>query len=133
MAVTDSLADMLTIIRNGSRTYKDAVNVKNSKFGRQVLEIFKAEGYIRNFKVIDDKNKRFVKVYLKYKDKGKISCITDIKRVSKPGLRRYVTRDKIPRPLRGLGTAVLSTSKGLVTDDGARKVKVGGEVICYIW
>ena len=132
MAVTDTIADMLTIIRNGSRAKKDKVDVKNSKLGRDVLSIFKNEGYIKNFKVIDDKKQGVVRIYLKYEE-GRTPIITQIKRISKPGLRVYVNKNEIPKVLNGLGIAVMSTSKGVFTDQEARKQKTGGEVICHIW
>ena len=133
MAVTDSIADMLTVIRNGSRANKEKVDVKNSKIGQKILTIFKAEGYIKNYKVIDDKKQGLIRVYLKYRQQDKKPSITQIKRISTPGLRRYAKRTEVPKPLRGLGTAILSTPKGVITDKQARKEKVGGEVICYIW
>ena len=133
MSVTDPIADMLTIIRNGSRTKKTKVDVKNSKMAQKILEIFKKEDYIKNFKVIEDTNQGSIRVYLKYDGVSKKPSITQIKRISTPGLRRYTNNTDIPKPLSGLGTAILSTSKGVITDKEARKVKMGGEVICYIW
>jgi small subunit ribosomal protein S8 len=133
MPITDSIADMLTIIRNGSRAKKEKVDVKNSRMSREVLNILKQEGYINNFKVIEDKKQGVIRVYLKYDEENKSPAITQIKRVSKPGLRAYVKKEDIPRVLRGLGTAVISTHKGIVSDRKARKEKIGGEVICYVW
>jgi small subunit ribosomal protein S8 len=133
MAVTDAIADMLTVIRNGARAKKEKVDVKNSKIGQKILSIFKSEGYIKNYKVIDDKRQGTIRVYLKYNQQDKKPSITQIERISRPGLRRYAKRTEVPKPLRGLGTAVLSTPKGVITDKEARKEKVGGEVICYIW
>jgi small subunit ribosomal protein S8 len=133
MAVTDSIADMLTIIRNGSRAKKEKVDVKNSRMHQKILDIFKKEVYIKNFKVIDDKKQGMIRVYLKYQEEDGKPFITQIKRVSKPGLKVYVTKEKVPKVLSGLGTSVISTSKGLMTGKEARKEKTGGEVICYIW
>ena len=133
MAITDSIADMLTIIRNGSRAKKEKVDVKNSGPCQKILDIFKKEGYIKNFKVIDDKRQGMIRVYLKYNQADRKPSITQIKKISRPGLKTYVNREKLPRVLSGMGTAVISTSKGMMTDKEARKEKVGGEVICHIW
>ena len=133
MPVTDSIADMLTVVRNGSRAEKEKVDVKNSLMGQQILNIFKKEGYIKNFKVIEDKKQGTIRVYLKYGDENKTPLITQIRRVSKPGLRVYVEKGDVPRVLSGLGTAVITTSKGVLTGKEARKEKIGGEVVCYIW
>lgn len=132
MPVTDSISDMLTVIRNGSRAGKDKVDVKRSRLGEDILKILKKEGYISNFKSIEDKKQGVIRVYLKYNE-GKSPVMTDIKRISKPGLRIYVTNDDIPRVLNGFGIAVISTSRGVMTDRDARKEKVGGEVLCYAW
>ncbi|MDD5680827.1 MAG: 30S ribosomal protein S8 [Candidatus Omnitrophica bacterium] len=132
MPVTDSISDMLTVIRNGSRAGKDKVDVKRSRLCEDILKILKKEGYISNFKSIEDKKQGVIRVYLKYNE-GKSPVMTDIKRISKPGLRIYVTNDNIPRVLNGFGIAVISTSRGVMTDKDARKEKVGGEVLCYAW
>jgi len=133
MSVTDPIADMLTIIRNGARTKKEKVDVKNSKLSQEILAVFKKERYIKNYKVIEDKKQGMIRVYLKYKAGDKSSFITQIKRVSKPGLRIYIKKEKVPKVLSGLGTSVITTPKGLMTGKEARKAKIGGEVICYIW
>ncbi len=133
MAVTDTIADMLTILRNGSRAKKEKVDVKNSRLNRDILAVFKKEGYIKNFKTIDDKRQGIIRIYLSYEEGGKKPSITQIKRISRPGLRIYVSRENVPRVLRGYGTAVLSTSKGVMADKEAKKEGAGGEVICYIW
>ena len=132
MPITDLIADMLTIVRNGSRAKKEKADVKNSRLNREILAIFKKEGYIKNFKNIDDKKQGVIRVYLKY-DKDRKPFITQIRRISKPGLRIYVNKENVPKVLSGLGAAVISTSKGVLTDREARKEKVGGEVVCYIW
>lgn len=133
MPITDSIADMLTIIRNGSRAKKEKVDVKNSRMNQEILNILKREGYIKNFKTIDDKKQGIIRVYLKYREDNRKPLITHIKRVSKPGLRVYVQKEEIPKILSGLGMAIISTSKGVISDKEARKEKTGGEVICYVW
>ncbi len=132
MSVTDPISDMLTIVRNGSRAKKEKVDAKNSRLSREILNIFKKEGYIKNFKIIDDKKQGVIRVYLKYEE-DKAPLITQIKRISKPGLRIYANKENVPRVLNGLGIAVISTSMGVLTDKEARKENVGGEVVCYIW
>ena len=132
MAVTDSIADMLTIIRNGSFAKKDIVEVKGSKLAAQILDIFKKESFIVNYKLIKDNKQGILRVYLKYAKDG-APAILGIKRVSRPGLRMYKPADELPKVYGGLGLAVISTSKGLMTDNQAREKKVGGEVLCYIW
>ncbi len=132
MAVTDSIADMLTIIRNGSFAKKDVVEVKGSKLAAEILNIFKKENFIVNYKLIKDNKQGILRVYLKYAKDG-APAILGIKRVSKPGLRIYKPSDELPKVYGGLGLAVISTSKGLMTDNQAREQKVGGEVLCYIW
>ena len=132
MAVTDPIANMLTIVRNGSRVHKEKVDLKKSRINEEILKIFKKEGYIKNFRVIDDKRQGMIRAYLKY-EKDSSPIITQIKRISKPGLRIYVNKEKVPKVLNGLGIAVISTSRGIMTDRDAKKEKVGGEVLCYIW
>ena len=132
MPVTDPIADMLTIIRNGSRSKKEKVDVKRSNLTEDILKIFKHEGYISNFKPIEDKKQGVIRVYLRYNE-DKSPVITEIKRISKPGLRVYVPNNNIPRVLSGFGIAVLSTSRGVMTNKDARREKIGGEVLCYAW
>ena len=132
MPITDSIADALTIIRNGSRARKDKVDIKRSRLSEEILKIFKREGYISNFKAIEDKKQGVIRVYLRY-NPDKSPIITGIKKISKPGLRVYVGNDNIPKVLSGFGIAVISTSRGLMTDKEARKEKIGGEVLCYAW
>ncbi len=131
MSRTDLIADNLTIIRNAIMAKKENVNVPASNTTKSILDILKKEGYIDNFKLIEDKKQGIVRVYLKY-IAGK-SAIMNIKRISKPGLRVYVKADKIPLVLRGKGLAVISTSKGMMTNKEARQLRLGGEVIAYIW
>jgi small subunit ribosomal protein S8 len=132
MVMTDPVADMLTRIRNASSANHDQVDVPASHLKKELARIFKEEGYIRDYKVIEEGSKSTIRVFMKYgPNKGKV--ITGIKRISKPGLRVYARRDEIPRVLGGLGCAVLSTSQGVMTDKQARIKGVGGEVICYVW
>jgi small subunit ribosomal protein S8 len=131
MSLNDPISNLLTIIRNGIRVNMQTVDIPASKMAGRILEIFKGDGYIEDFRLMKDGTQGTYKVYLKYKNK--ISSIIGLKRVSKPGLRVYTQNDKVPRVLNGLGTAVISSSKGVVSDREARKMKVGGEVLCYIW
>ncbi|KNF08033.1 30S ribosomal protein S8 [Gottschalkia purinilytica] len=132
MVMTDPIADMLTRIRNSNNAKHDTVDIPASNMKKSLANILLEEGFIKGFDVIEDGKQGIIRVQLKYgKDNEKI--ITGLKRISKPGLRVYVKSDEIPRVLGGLGIAVLSTSKGIVTDKVARKEAVGGEVICYVW
>lgn len=132
MTLTDPIANMLTMIRNAVMAKHEAVEVPASKLGEAIIDILKKEGYIENFKRIDDKKQGVLKIYLKY-DENKKSVIMGLKKISRPGLRIYVERDKIPHVLNGLGLAVISTSKGMLTGAQARQQKIGGEVILHIW
>jgi len=132
MAVTDSVADMLTVIRNGSFAKKSTVEVRGSKLSEEVLGIFKKESFISNYKLIKDNKQGILRVYLKYYKDG-APAILGIKRISKPGLRIYKKADELPKVYGGLGLAVISTSRGLMTDSQAKDQKIGGEVLCYIW
>ena len=132
MVMTDPVADFLTRIRNGNMVMHETVEAPSSRIKVAIAGIMKEEGYIKDFEYIEDAKQGIIRIYLKYgPDKQKV--ITGIKRISKPGLRVYVKKDEVPRVLGGLGTAVLSTSRGLMTDKKARKEGVGGEVVCYIW
>ena len=132
MSFSDPISNLLTIVRNASHTQKETVDVPASKLLEKVLGIMKNDGYIADVRLLKDSKQGTLKVYLKY-SAGKKSAIMGIKRISKPGLRVYATGDKLPKVLNGLGTAVISTSKGVITDREARKLKVGGEVLCYVW
>ena len=132
MAVTDPIADMLTMVRNASSAKKEVVEVKNSRLTEEIIKIFKRERFISNYKVIKNSKQGVLRIYLQYLKDGK-PAILGIKKISKSGLRVYKKADDLPQVLGGLGTAVISTSKGLLTDVQARGNKVGGEVICYIW
>lgn len=132
MAVTDPIADMLTRIRNANSAGHPTVEVPCSKIKKAIAETLKNEGFIQDYEIIEDGKQGIIKIYLKY-GPNKERVITGIKRISKPGLRIYVGKDQIPKVLGGLGIAILSTSKGVMTDKQARKEGVGGEVICYVW
>ncbi len=132
MVMTDPVADFLTRIRNGNMVMHETVEAPSSKIKVSIAEIMKEEGYIKDYEYIQDGKQGIIRVYLKY-GPNKEKVITGIKRISKPGLRVYVKKDEIPKVLGGLGTAVISTSKGLMTDKSARKTGLGGEVVCYIW
>ena len=131
MSRTDLIADVFTIIRNAIMIKKDAVDLPASNNIKSIIAILKKYEYIDNFKLIEDKKQGLVRVYLKY-IAGK-SAIRNIKRISKPGLRVYVKGKKVPSVLRGRGLAIVSTSKGILTDTEARELGVGGEIIGYIW
>ena len=132
MAVTDPIADALTILRNASFAKKQVAELRNSKIVEEILKIFKKEGFISNYKIIKDTKQGLLRVYLTY-DKDGTPAILGIKRISKPGLRIYKQSDELPKVYGGLGVAVISTSKGMMTDNEARAGSMGGEVICYTW
>ncbi len=131
MALNDPISNLLTIIRNGKQVNKESVDIPASKLGEKILLIFKDDGYIEDFRLMKNDVQGTFKVYLKYE--AKKSVIVGLRRISKPGLRVYKQFKEIPRVLNGLGTAVISTSKGVMSDREARKQKIGGEVLCYIW
>lgn len=131
MVMTDPIADMLTRIRNATIVRDKVVEVPLSKVKKELAKIFKEEGYIADYEIIDDNKQGIVRLYLKYNGKEKV--ISGLKRISKPGLRVYAGKDEIPKVLGGLGIAVMSTSKGIMTDRQARAEGIGGEVICYVW
>jgi small subunit ribosomal protein S8 len=130
--MTDPLADMLARIRNAGRAGHDKVDIPASRMKIALARIFKEEGFIKNYKVIKDNRQGILRVYLRYDDEQK-PLIQRIERVSRPGLRVYVGHEDLPKVQGGLGVAVISTSKGVITDRQARKLKVGGEVLCQIW
>lgn len=132
MSRTDPIADAFTMIRNATAVKKPAVNIPSSKLLEKILEILKRDGFIENFKKVEDSKQGILRVHLKFDKEGK-PAISGLKRISKSSLRVYVAKDEIPYVLRGLGTAIITTSKGIFTDKEARKMKIGGEVICYIW
>ncbi len=132
MVMTDPIADFVTRIRNGNMRKFDVVEAPASKIKRQIAEILKAEGYVKDVEYVEDNKQGVIRVFLKYGKNGE-KVITNLKRISKPGLRVYVKSDDVPKVLNGLGTAIISTSTGVVTDKVARETNVGGEVIAYIW
>ena len=132
MHITDPVADMLTRIRNANSAKHDTVDVPASKMKKSIAQILLDEGYIKSFTVIDDGLQGIIRITLKYNG-GKEKVITGLRRVSKPGLRVYVGADELPRVLRGMGIAIISTSKGIMTDKKAREAHVGGEVLAFIW
>jgi small subunit ribosomal protein S8 len=132
VVMTDPIADMLTRIRNANAVRHESVEIPASKIKRQIAEILKREGFIRDAEYIDDGKQGVIRIFLKYGPNNE-RVITGLKRISKPGLRVYVKSTEVPRVLRGLGIAILSTSKGVMTDKEARQAKVGGEVLAYIW
>ena len=132
MAVTDPIADALTILRNASFAKKEVAELRNSKQLEAILKILKKEGFISNYKSIKDSKQGLLRVYFKY-DKDGTPAVLGLKRISRPGLRSYKKADELPKVYGGLGIAVISTSKGMMTDNEARDSKMGGEVICYAW
>ena len=132
MVLTDPIADMLTRIRNALIVEKKEVSLPASKIKIEIARILRKEGYIHDFQYIEDGKQGVLRIFLKYTPEGE-PAISGLKRVSKPGSRIYVSKDKIPRVLDGLGIAIISTSKGVLTDKEARRLGVGGEVLCYIW
>ena len=132
MTMTDPIADMLTRIRNSLRASHQDVEIPSSKLKINLAKILKSEGYIRNFKIISDGPKKNIKIFLKFDESGD-PVITGLKRVSKPSCRVYKKSSEIPKALNGFGVNIVSTSKGLLTDREARKLNVGGEIVCTLW
>ena len=132
MNTTDPIADMLTRIRNANNAKFKTVDVPASKIKKSIAERLVEEGYIKSFEEIDDGVQGILRITLKYDEKGK-RVISGLRRISKPGLRIYSSKDELPKVLNGLGIALISTSKGIVTDKKARELGVGGEVLAYIW
>ena len=132
MSMSDPIADLLTRIRNASRAEHEKVDIPSSKLKLRMAEILKDEGFIKNFRVIEDNKQGTLRVYLKY-GAGSEKIISGIVRVSRPGRRIYVTKDKIPTILGGMGVAILSTSAGVMTDRQVKKQHLGGEVLAYVW
>lgn len=132
MSLTDPVANALTIIRNASRLKKESADIPASKTVQSILELLKKEQYIDNYRNIEDKKQGILRVYFKFNLEGE-PVISGLRRISKPGSRVYAKNTKLPRVLNGLGLALISTSKGIISDTQAREQKLGGEVICYIW
>ena len=132
MNTTDPIADMLTRIRNANNAKHESVEIPASNMKKQIAQILVDEGYIKSFNVIDDGKQDVIKVFLKY-GPNKSKVLQGLKRISKPGLRTYVGKEEIPQVMRGLGVAIVSTSKGVMTDKAARKENVGVEVLAFVW
>ena len=132
MAMTDPIADMLTRVRNASMAKHEKVDIPSSKMKTEIAKILKDEGYIVNYKILEDNKQNIIRIHLKYDNDG-TGVIKKIERVSKPGCRVYVGRDEVPSVLRGFGIVILSTSRGVMNDRDARKAKVGGEVLLKVW
>jgi small subunit ribosomal protein S8 len=132
MTMTDPIADMLTRIRNANMVGHETVDVPASKMKKSIAGILRDEGYINDFEIIDDNKQGVIRISLKY-GANKEHVISGLKKISKPGLKVYAKRDQVPKVLGGLGIAIISTSKGIISDKKARQLGVGGEVICYVW
>ena len=133
MMTTDPIADMLTRIRNANTAKHDTVDIPSSKMKNAIAEILYNEGYIAKYDIIEDGSFNTIRVTLKYGADKNEKIITGIKRISKPGLRVYAGKNEIPKVLGGLGTAILSTNQGVITDKEARRLQVGGEVLAFVW
>lgn len=132
MVMSDPIADMLTRIRNANVVRHETVEIPASKIKKQIAEILKKEGFIRDAEFVEDNKQGIIRLFLKYGPNNE-RVITGLKRISKPGLRVYAKSQEVPRVLGGLGIAIVSTSQGLMTDKEARQAKSGGEVVCYVW
>ena len=132
MVLTDPIADFLTRIRNANMAKHDSVEIPASNIKKSLAEILKQEGFIKDYEVTEDGKQGVIKVFLKYGPNGE-RVISGLKRISKPGLRNYVSADNLPKVLNGLGIAIVSTSAGILTDKEAREKNIGGEVIAYVW
>ena len=132
MAMTDPIADFLTRIRNANMVKHESVEVPASKMKKNIADILKNEGFVRDVEYIEDDKQGIIRVFLKY-GKNNERVISGIRRISKPGLRSYVEADEVPKFLNGLGIAIVSTSEGVMTDKDARAKKIGGEVVAYVW
>jgi len=131
--MTDPIADYLTRIRNGVMAGHKVVEIPASNLKKEMTKILHDKGYILSYKFVDDDKQGIIKIALKYHPKSKIPAIKKIERISKPGLRKYANADSLPRVLNGMGIAILSTSRGVITDKEARNLNVGGEVLCYVY
>lgn len=132
MSMTDPIADLLTRIRNANMARRDVVEIPASKIKMSIVEILKSEGFVRDVEYIEDNKQGVIRVFLKYgEDRNRV--ITGLKRISKPGLRKYAKADSLPKVLNGLGIAIISTSVGVITDKEARAKQIGGEVLAYVW
>ena len=133
MQITDTIADMLTRIRNASSAKHDSVDIPASNMKKAIAQILVDEGYVKNYQVIDDGKQGTIRITLKYQGASKTPVLMGLRRVSKPGLRIYSSSEDMPKVMKGIGTAIVSTSKGVMTDKKARKENVGGEVLAFVW
>ena len=133
MHITDPIADMLTRIRNANNQKHDTVDIPASNMKKSIAQILLDEGSVKNYQLIDDGTQGIIRIALKYNQPNKEKVITGLRRVSKPGLRVYAGADELPRVIKGLGIAIMSTSKGVMTDKAARAAHVGGEVLAFVW
>lgn len=132
MVMTDPIADFLTRIRNANMVRHESIESPSSKIKENIAAILKEEGYIKDYEIIEDDKQNVIRVFMKYTNDNQ-RVITNLKRISKPGLRVYAKSDQIPKVLNGLGTALVSTSEGVITDKAARAKNIGGEVLAYVW
>ncbi|MBI4688439.1 MAG: 30S ribosomal protein S8 [Nitrospirae bacterium] len=130
--MTDPIADLLTRIRNANTIKAERVDIPASKLKLEIIKVLKEKGFVKGYRLLKDKKQGILRISLKYSANGE-RIISGLRRISKPGRRLYVGKEKIPRVMGGIGMAILSTSKGVFTDEGCRREGVGGEVICYIW
>ena len=133
MTMSDPIADMLTRIRNANTAKHDSVDIPSSKMKIAIANILVEEGYVEKYELVDNGNFKDIRIFLKYTANKSERIISGLKRISKPGLRIYPSRDELPRVLGGLGTAIISTNNGVITDKEARKLNVGGEVLAFVW
>ena len=133
MTMSDPIADMLTRIRNANTAKHDSVDIPSSKMKIAIANILVEEGYVEKYELVDNGNFKDIRIFLKYTANKSERIISGLKRISKPGLRIYASREELPRVLGGLGTAIISTNNGVITDKAARKLNVGGEVLAFVW
>ncbi len=133
MQISDTIADMLTRIRNANAAKHDTVDIPASNMKKAIAQILVDEGYVKNFQIIEDGKQGVIRMTLKYQGPSKVQVLKGLRRVSKPGLRIYSSSEDMPKVMKGIGTAIVSTSKGVMTDKAARKENVGGEVLAFIW
>ena len=133
MSMSDPIADMLTRIRNANTAKHDTVDIPASKMKQAIADILLKEGYVKAVDVVEEGNFKTIKITLKYGADKNEKILTGLKRISKPGLRVYASKDELPKVLGGLGTAIISTNQGVITDKEARKLQIGGEVLCFVW
>ena len=133
MQISDTIADMLTRIRNANSAKHDQVDIPASNMKKAIAQILVDEGYIKDYKIVDDGKQGLIRVTLKYQGPSRTPVLMGLRRVSKPGLRIYSSSEDMPKVMKGIGTAIVSTSKGVMTDKAARKLNVGGEVLAFVW